>query len=221
MSLHNERLARFVREDLYVVITEAFCGGRSGLEVLEACLDAGVGLVQFREKDLSDKELFRRAKAFRARCTKAGALMIVDDRLDVALAVGADGVHLGQEDLPLTVARKIAPDLIIGASTHSLEEAQEAAAAGVSYINIGPIFATQTKNVPTGAVGLDMIAAIRSQVKLPSTCMGGIKAENAHEVIAAGAERIAVVTAVTAAPNIPAAVTALKLAIRAGRGLPN
>jgi len=211
------RLEAFRAADLYTVITEAFCAGRPGLEVLDACLDAGVRLVQFREKDWSDRALFEGAKAFRARTAAAGALLIVDDRVDIALAVGADGVHLGQEDLPARVAREMAPDLLIGVSTHSLEEARDAADQGAGYINIGPLFATRTKEVPTGALGLDAIRRIRSEVPLPTTCMGGIKLEHIPEIMAAGAERIAVVTAVTAAPDPRAAAADLRQAILAAR----
>jgi thiamine-phosphate pyrophosphorylase len=214
--MHAERMARFEKADLYVVITEAYCAGRDPLEVLDACLAAGVRLVQLREKDLGDGALFERAVAFRARTAEAGALLIVDDRVDIALAAGADGVHLGLADLPIDAARRIAPDLIIGASTHDLQEALAAQAAGASYVNIGPIFDTQTKNVPTGTVGPAMITEIRPQLRIPFTCMGGIKAHNVDEVLAQGARRVAVVTAVTAAPDVEAAARELRDAILRG-----
>ena len=121
-------LATFNQADLYVVITESFCAGRRSLEVLEAVLAAGVGIVQLREKDLDDRRLYELALAYRQRTGAVGALLIIDDRLDIALAAGADGVHLGQTDLPVANARRIAPDLFIGASSHSLEEALAAQA---------------------------------------------------------------------------------------------
>ena len=142
---HRERLALFDQADLYVVITEALCAGRSALDVLGKTLAAGVRLVQLREKDMGGRELYERALAFRRETEAAGALLIINDRLDIALATGADGVHLGQDDLPVAAARRLAPDLIIGASTHSLEDALAAQEAGASYVNIGPIFPTQTK----------------------------------------------------------------------------
>jgi len=206
-------LDRFQQADLYVVITEAFCAGRNSLDVLDECLRAGVQLIQFREKEYSDRQFFERARAFRERCAAAGALLIIDDRVDMALAVGADGVHLGQEDLPLAEARRIAPHLLTGSSTHSIAEARAAEAAGASYINIGPLFPTQTKDVPTGVVGLEAIATITREVSLPTTCMGGIKAENIAEALAAGAQRIAVVTAVTAAEDVYSAAHTLRQAI--------
>ena len=110
------RLAAFEQADLYVVITAAFCAGRTGLAVLDQVLAAGVKIVQLREKDLADRTLYELAREFRRRTEAAGSLLIIDDRVDIALAAGADGVHLGQTDLPVAAARRIAPDLIIGAS---------------------------------------------------------------------------------------------------------
>lgn len=212
-----ERMERFHESDLYVVITEVFCGGRSPLEVLDGVLEAGVRLVQFREKDFEDGELYRRCLQFREQTRTAGALLIVDDRLDIALATGADGVHLGQHDLPVAAARLIGPDLIIGASTHSAGEAAAAQEAGASYVNIGPIFATRTKSVPTGVVGPEMIDAVVPHLTVPFTCMGGINAGNVSEVLRRGARHVAVVTAVTAAPDVKAAAEELRQAIRAAR----
>jgi thiamine-phosphate pyrophosphorylase len=211
MMTHAERMARFARIGLYVVITERFCGGRAAVSVLNEVLAAGVRVVQFREKELDDRTLFERASAFRERTQRAGALLIIDDRIDVALAAGADGVHLGQTDLPIDAARRIAPDLIIGASTYSLDEALAAQSAGASYVNIGPIFPTQTKAVSTGPVGPAMIDAIVPHLTIPWTCMGGIKLHNIHEVLQRGARHVAVVTAVTEAPDVRAAVAGLRM----------
>ena len=208
-----ERMARFEQADLYVVITETFCAGRSSLDVLDGVLAAGVRLVQLREKDLDDAALYERAIAFRARTRDAGALLIVDDRVDIALAVDADGVHLGQHDLPMEAARAIAPDLILGGSSHHLDEALALERAGASYVNIGPVFPTLTKAVPTGAVGLDMIDLVASRLSLPWTTMGGIKLHNVREVVSRGARRVAVVTAVTAAADVEQAARDLRKAI--------
>lgn len=210
--------ALFESGALYVVITGSLCGGRSALDILEACLAAGVRLIQFREKSGPDRALFEKARAFRERTRAAGALLIIDDRLDLALAVEADGAHLGQEDLPLSVARRMAPQLILGASTHSLEEALEAQNAGADYVNIGPLFPTGTKAVPTGAVGPELIATVRPHLRVPFTCMGGIKPDNIHLPLAHGARICAVVTAVTAAPDPRAAAENLIQRIRAGLG---
>ena len=218
MMDHGERMAIFDRADLYVVITEAFCAGRSALEVLDACLEAGVKLVQMREKDRPDAEVYALGRAFRERTRAAGTLMIVDDRVDLALALDADGAHLGQGDLPVDAARRIAPELILGASSHNPEEALTAQRDGASYVNIGPVFPTQTKAVASGVVGTAMIDAIRPLLAIPFTCMGGIKAHNAEEVVRHGARRCAVVTAVTAAPDARAAAAELRNVILAARG---
>lgn len=207
---YAERLARFTETDLYVVVTESFCGGRSALDVLDAVLDAGVRLVQFREKDLDGRELCCRAAQFRERTAQHEALLIIDDRVDIALAVDADGVHLGQSDLPVSAACAVAPDLLIGASTHNLEEALAAQDAGASYVNIGPIFSTQTKDVTGGAIGPEAIDVIRPHLHVPWTTMGGIKLHNIGQVLDRGARHVAVVTAVTAADDVRAAAAALR-----------
>jgi thiamine-phosphate pyrophosphorylase len=207
-------MALFDQAALYVVITEQFCGGRAALSVLDAVLEAGVKIVQFREKGHDGGELYRRCVAFRERTRAAGALLIVDDRLDVAMAAGADGVHLGQNDLPVAAARALAPELIVGASSHNLAEALAAQQEGASYVNIGPIFDTKTKSVATGAVGPRMIDEIRPYLIVPFTCMGGIKENNVHEVVSRGARHVAMVTAVTQAEDVRAAAERLQNAVR-------
>ncbi|MGA7562501.1 MAG: thiamine phosphate synthase [Desulfobaccales bacterium] len=203
------RLAAFERADLYVVITQAFCAARGGLTILDQVLATGVGIVQLREKDPTDRRLYELAVAFRRRTEAAGALLIIDDRLDIALAAGADGVHLGQEDLPVAAAREIAPDLIIGASSHSLEEALAAQEAGAGYVNIGPIFATATKP-GISPLGLAAIESIAPHLRIPWSTMGGINQGNIAGVVACGARHPAVMSAVTAAPEPGAAARALR-----------
>jgi len=205
-------LASFNQADLYVVITEAFCAGRRSLDVLAGVLAAGVRIVQLREKDLDDRRLYELAVAYRQRTGAVGALLIIDDRLDLALAAGADGVHLGQTDLPVAAARRLAPDLIIGASSHSLEEALAAQAAGASYVNIGPIFPTPTK--PDAIfLGVEAISRIAPFLKIPWSAMGGINQGNIAQVVAKGARHPAVMSAVTAAADVTAAARALRAAI--------
>ncbi len=211
-----ERLARFEQADLYVVITEAFCAGRSSLDVLDGVLAAGVTLVQFREKDWDDQALAERAQAFRERTDDAGALLIIDDRLDIALKVDADGVHLGQDDMPMDIARRVAPNLLLGASTHNLEEALLAQADGADYANIGPIFATQTKETGFEPLGPEALETIAPQLTIPWTTMGGIKPHNIGELVSRGAKRVAVVTAVTAADDVEAAARELRECILSG-----
>jgi thiamine-phosphate pyrophosphorylase len=213
---HDDLMAAFAATDLYVVITEAFCAGRTALEVLTRTLDAGVRLVQMREKEMDGRRLYWRAVEFRRLTAAAGALLIINDRLDIALAAGADGVHLGQDDLPVEAARRIAPELIIGASSHSLAEALAAQEAGASYVNIGPIFATQTKATPTAPLGLEALDLIPPRLRIPWTTMGGITSANIGQVVARGASHPAVVTAVTAAPDPTAAARLLREKIQEG-----
>jgi thiamine-phosphate pyrophosphorylase len=208
----TQRLAAFERADLYVVITESFSAGRTSLEVLDRVLDAGVGIVQLREKDLGGRDLYELAVEFRRRTSVAEALLIIDDRLDIALAAGADGVHLGQADLPVAAARRLAPDLIIGASSHSLEEALAAQEAGASYVNLGPIFPTATKPQAV-SLGVEAISRIAPYLKIPWSAMGGINQGNIAQVAARGARHPAVMSAVTAAPDVSAAARALRAAI--------
>ncbi len=212
-----DRMAVLTGADLYVVITEEFCAGRSSLEVLSGALDAGVRLVQLREKTMADKTLYELAVRFRELCAEKNALLVIDDRVDIALAAGADGVHLGQDDLPIKVARNLAPELIVGGSTHSLDEALAAQTAGASYVNIGPIFATQTKATSTGALGPEILDVITPHLTIPWTVMGGIKTTNVDLVVARGAKRVAVVTAVTASDDVRAACEALREKILFGR----
>lgn len=213
---HATRLARFRQADLYVVITSAFCAGRSPVTVLEGCLAAGVKLIQLREKDMHTADFFDLAMAFQVRCQEAGALLIIDDRLDLALAAEADGVHLGQRDLPIEAARHLAPELIIGASTHSLYQALAAQSSGASYVNIGPIFATATKETGMDPLGPEAVSTIGPELRIPFTCMGGIKLDNLDALTQRGARHCAVVTAVTEAPNVEAAARAMRAKMLAG-----
>lgn len=206
------RLAAFEQADLYVVITEAFCAGRTALTVLDQVLAAGVGIVQLREKDLADRDLYELAEEFRRRTEAAGSLLVIDDRVDIALAAGADGVHLGQTDLPVAAARRIAPDLIVGASSHGLEEVLAAQEAGAGYVNIGPIFPTATKPAAI-PLGVEALTRLTPHLTIPWSTMGGINQGNIAQVVARGARHPAVMSAVTAAADVTAAARTLRQAI--------
>ncbi len=215
---HAARMARFVDAGLYLVTSRSLSAGRTTLEVVRAALDAGVRLIQLREKDLSVRALVRLAGEVRGLTAAAGALLLINDRLDVALAVDADGVHLGQEDFPLPEARRLAPDLIIGASTHSAEEALRAQEEGASYVNIGPIFPTTTKSWTAPFLGLEGLRRIAAVTRVPFSVMGGIKADHIPALVESGAAAIALVTAVTAAPDPFAATCHLLDVIASARG---
>lgn len=193
--------------DLFPVTCAKLSRGRMDLEVLDALIAGGARAVQLREKDLPMREFFELARAFRERTARAGMTFIVNDYVDVCRAVEADGVHLGQDDFPVREARRLlGPQTVIGVSTHSVEQALKAVADGADYINVGPIFATQTKEHAGQPVGLELFKEIRRQVTLPITVMGGINLENLDQVLAAGADRIAAVSAIVAAEDITATV---------------
>ena len=204
----------FKQVDIYPVTCERLSNGRSNLEVLDAVIQGGARIIQLREKEYSGKKMYDLALKFREITTKAGVLLIINDHVDIALAVEADGVHLGQNDFPLKAAIKIAPELLIGASTHSLKEAIRAQKEGADYINIGPIFPTGTKEGIERFLGPEAIAAISPEIDVPFTVMGGISESNIDQVLANGAGRVAMVTAITQAPDITAQVRALKAKIQ-------
>jgi thiamine-phosphate pyrophosphorylase len=214
MKSKAERLEAFKKIDLYPVTDSTQSLGRTNYEVLDGLIAGGAKIVQLREKQLSKKELLSMAQKFRERTQKAGMLLFINDHLDIALAVGADGVHLGQDDLPLEYARRLAPEILIGISTHSLSQALAAQAVGADYVNIGPIFPTGTKQTPMAPLGPEAIARIKPHFTIPFTVMGGINRDNIEQVLKAGASKVAVVTAVTKAPDIPRAIEDLREMIR-------
>jgi thiamine-phosphate pyrophosphorylase len=196
--------------DLYPVTCQALSEGRTNQEVLEAVLAGGAKIVQLREKNWKKGALYETALEFRRRTGACGALLIINDHLDVALAAEADGVHLGQEDLPIPAARAIAPDLIIGASSHNLKQALRAESEGADYVNIGPVFPSRTKEGAENFLGPEAVRKIGERLKVPYTTMGGITRENIREVLGAGAQRVAMITGITKAPDIEARVRELR-----------
>ncbi len=198
--------------DIYPVTCERLSAGRSNLEVLDGVIRGGARIVQLREKEYAARDFYELALRFREITARAGVLLVINDRLDIALAAGADGVHLGRDDLPVAAARRLAPELLIGASTHSREDALAVQREGADYLNIGPIFPTRTKAGLHRFLGPGAIAEIGRDLAIPFTVMGGITADNIGEVLAAGAHRVAVVTAITRAPDIAAATRSLRAA---------
>lgn len=201
----NKRLAIFRQQvTLYPVSCERLANGRSDIEWLDAVLAAGVRIVQLRDKESSDRALFDKATLFRQKTTAAGALLVINNRLDIALAVRADGIHLGNSDLPAEEARRLGPELIIGVSANTPGQAATAASRGASYYNIGPLYPTATKAGLSTFLGPEAIKAFAAQSELPFTVMGGIKFDHIPELTRLGARRIAVVTALTQAADIEA-----------------
>lgn len=206
-----QRLRRFVDEvTVYPVSCERLAAGRSDEQWLDAVLLGGARIVQLRDKESSDRQLLAKARYFRQRTLDAGALFLVNDRVDIALLADADGVHLGQQDLPPGEIARLAPEMLIGISCNSEEQARElgrqeqAGTSVVSYFNIGPLFPTRTKEGLAEFIGPEAIARFSAYVTAPFTVMGGIKLEHVPQLVDRGARRIALVTALSQAPDIAA-----------------
>lgn len=194
---------------VYVIVD-----GDTPLSLVAAALAGGAGAIQFRDKRLRDGDAFKVALRVRDCCAENDTLFIVNDRVDLALATEADGVHLGQDDLPAAVARKLlGPEAIIGISCRSVAAAQQAAAVA-DYIGTGAIYGTQSKLDAGPAAGTEMLTQIRRSIELPVVGIGGIRPGLAARVIAAGADGVAVYSAVTEAPDPQAVTAGLLLEVR-------
>jgi len=197
--------------DLYVITDEGVGHGLSHAGIAQRAVAGGADVIH---KRLSGRDLLTAASAIREITYDAGALFIVNDRLDVALAAGADGVHLGGSDLPIEHARRIAPPgFIIGASVSSVAAAARASAAGADYVALSPTFPTTSKDDAGPGHGLAVLSAIRSAVSLPLVAIGGINPENVGDVIAAGADGVAVISAVVGQEDITGAARDLRARI--------
>jgi thiamine-phosphate pyrophosphorylase len=186
--------------------------------IVEEAARGGAGAVELREPGVPDRELLAAARALREVTARLGILLIVNDRPDIAALSHADGVHLGQDDLPLAAARTIAgKEALIGISTHSVEQARAAERAGADYIGIGPVFPTATKDAGP-PIGLDVLAEVASAVAIPAFAIGGIDAEKASRVAAAGADRVAVSSAILTADRPGAAARAIREALERAEG---
>lgn len=194
---------------IYLVTDEACLHGRPLLECVEEALAAGVTLVQYRAKAADGGVLYAEACRLKELCDKYNVPLIINDRLDIALAVGAAGVHLGQDDLPCAVARRLlGEDFIIGVSAHNPAEAVQAVSEGADYLGCGAVFGTATKH-DVAKLGLENLRAIRKAVAVPMVGIGGITADNYAEVLATGANGAAIVSGILAQEDIGAAVKKL------------
>ncbi|WP_411883914.1 thiamine phosphate synthase [Polaromonas sp. YR568] len=196
---------------LYLVTDQALMRGRPLADVVAAAVQGGVSCVQLREKQLGTREFLAQALILKALLTPQGIPLVINDRIDIALACGADGVHLGQNDLPADEARKLLPPgVFIGWSVESMEDVQQSAALPVDYLGVSPIFATPTKTDTKDPWGLEGLAVVRAATPLPLVAIGGIHASNARAVLRAGADGLAVVSALCAADDPWAAATTLR-----------
>jgi thiamine-phosphate pyrophosphorylase len=191
---HPAMNRRALPSPLYAILDPSQSKGRPAIGILTDLLNGGAKLLQLRAKDLTSNEFYRLAIEVRELTRQAGCLLIVNDRVDIAMASQADGVHLGQEDLPLETARKLMGEQkMIGISTHDLRQAQEAASAGADYIGFGPIFGTATKDTGYSARGVEMLREVCAAVKIPVVAIGGITEDNVNQVWNAGADAAAMI----------------------------
>lgn len=203
---------------LYLVTDRSLSRGRSTLEIIKAAVCGGVTCVQLREKNCSTIEFIKEALSVKEYLKRCNIPLIINDRVDVAQAIGADGVHLGQTDMPLTMAKDILKgSMIIGISVESLEDAVQAEKDGADYIGISPIFATPTKTDTSPPLGLEGLKEISRAVSLPKVAIGGLNKENAGEVIFNGAGGVAVVSAIVSANDPRKAAEKLSSIIKKAR----
>lgn len=198
---------------LHVLTDRASSHGRDTLTVATAALDGGATVIQLRDKKATTRTLVEEGLALRALTRERGALLIVNDRIDVALAIEADGAHIGQDDdMPIALARKLlGPDRILGVSAGNLQEARVAITSGADYLGVGPIYATNTKTDAGQPIGLPLLTELANRYNTPLIAIGGIKADNATAALRAGATGIAVITAVVSTENITTATHALRM----------
>ncbi|MFB0556450.1 MAG: thiamine phosphate synthase, partial [Dehalococcoidia bacterium] len=215
-SLEQRLTSRILRQDkvkqlagLYVILDRQALAGRDELEIAEQVIQGGAKVIQLRDKQSSKAELLPIAQKLKALCDKSGILFIINDYLDLVLAVAADGVHIGQRDLPLPIIRKELPiDKIVGCSVRTVSQAIKAQNEGADYIAVGSIFPTPTKKDAT-VVGVNRLKQIRQAVSSPLVAIGGINEDNIGEVMAAGADSVAVISAVLSKGDVKGAVQRL------------
>jgi len=204
------------------LITDRKTATKTLPEAVRLALEGGVRAVQLREKDLPARELLTLAMALRSITREYGAKLFINDRVDVAVSVDADGVHLGHRSIPVDAARKIiGTSMLIGVSTHDLMEAKAAEAGGADFITFGPIFETPSKVNLVTTVGIDAIRTINSGIKIPMFALGGIKSGSVSQIIESGAHGISMISAILGADDIRNAAKVLVQEIAgAGRGMP-
>jgi len=204
-----------MRYELYVITDRTVGRGRSHVNQAAAALEGGADVIQLRDKVMGGRELLITAREICTLTEDTGALSIINDRLDIAIAAGASGVHLGQTDLPVGVAKALAPQgFITGVSVATLEEAQQAEKDGADYVALSPVFDTQTKENAGPGHGLEILRTMRESLTIPVLAIGGIGLHNVRDVFNAGADGVAVVSAVVGKDDIAAAAAELKAHIK-------
>lgn len=210
-------LIPFPDTDIYCLTDSRQSRGRDTVSVVRLMLSAGIKVIQYREKDKNSGEMLAECRQIRELTQKAGCCFIVNDHLDIAMLCGADGVHIGQDDIPLADARALlGPDRIIGVSTHCWNEAAQAIAGGANYIGVGPIFPTATKTT-TPAVGFSYLTEASAKATIPTVTIGGVNEKTIPDVVTRGARCCGIVSAITLAEDIPGKIAELRALILRSR----
>lgn len=212
-----KKLNRIIDTDLYCITAEEHSRGRSNIEVVKEMINSGVKVIQYREKDKKLLHKYAECLEIRAMTKEASVTFIVNDDIDIAMLVKADGVHIGQDDLPIEKVRElVGNDMIIGLSTHSPKQAEEAVKRGADYIGVGPIYKTYTKKDVCDPVGLEYLRNVVRNIPIPHVAIGGIKEHNMMEVIKHGTKCIAMVTEIVGADNIEEKIKTIKENMKRG-----
>ncbi len=201
--------------DLYCITAERYSNGRDNLQVVKELLRAGIKVIQYREKEKTMLDKYQECQQIRELTSNYGATFIVNDHLDLALAVKADGIHIGQEDLPIEIVRDlIGEDMIIGLSTHSPDQADDAIDKGADYIGVGPIFPTNTKKNVSSPVGLEYLKYVVDNIDIPFVAIGGIKEDNIGSVREVGANCICLITEIVGVEDIGKKIANIRQQLR-------
>jgi thiamine-phosphate pyrophosphorylase len=212
--MNRNEIIKILSSGIYCITDEMHSHGKSNAIVVKQMLDGGARIIQYREKEKTGLDKFRECQTLREYTSDYRAVFIVNDDIDIAMAVGADGVHIGQDDMPIEAVRKLlGSEKIIGLSTHSPEQALDAIKRGADYIGAGPIFRTFTKKNVCDPVGLEYLSFAVKSVNIPVVAIGGIKENNIDQVIASGAKTVCLVTGITEAEDIAAAVSKVMLSL--------
>lgn len=207
----------FTDTDIYCITSEAHSNGRSNIDVVEDMIRAGVKTIQYREKEKEMGDKFEQCTKIRQMTRDAGVRFIVNDHADIALMTDADGIHIGQEDLPIEAVRQLVGDrMLIGLSTHSPSQAEAAVARGADYIGVGPIFRTFTKKDVCDPVGYAYLEYVVERLNIPFVAIGGIKAHNVSEVAKRGAGCVALVTEIVGADDIAGKIKEIRNLLKKG-----
>lgn len=207
---------QILNSDIYSITGEEFSLGRNNVAIVKSLIDAGIKIIQYREKNKTKKEKLKECLEIKEITDEAGVTFIINDDIDIALAIKADGIHIGQEDMPIKEVRKLVGKMIIGVSTHNPEQAKEAVAEGADYIGVGPVFKTKTKANVELSEGLKYVKWVSENIKIPYVVIGGINEENIHLVKNEGAKCFAMISDIVRAEDIKGKINSIREKLNKG-----